>query len=124
MIVGRVEPGLDAILQLTIQGPTGQEVKIEAVVDTGFNGWLTLPPTLIHQLDLSWQQFGQALLADGSHSLFGIYEGIIVWDGQPRTILVDEADTMPPLVGMALLQGFELTIQVRPHGMVTIQPLP
>jgi hypothetical protein len=36
---------------------------------------------------------------------------------------VDEADTAP-LVGMALLEGFELRVQVRSNGKVTIKALP
>jgi hypothetical protein len=38
-----------------------------------------------------------------------------MWDGKARRILVDEADT-DPLVGMALLTGYELMMQVRARG--------
>ena len=38
-------------------------------------------------------------------------------------ILIDEADA-DPLVGMGLLDGCELRIQVRPGGKVTITSLP
>jgi hypothetical protein len=40
-----------------------------------------------------------------------------------RRLLVDEADT-DPLVGMALLNGYELKIEVRSRGKVEITPLP
>jgi hypothetical protein len=40
-----------------------------------------------------------------------------------RRVLVDEADT-DALVGMALLNGYELNMQVRPHGNVIIKRLP
>src|SRR5690349_5595959 len=113
MIRGSMNSDLEAIVRLTIQGPAGQQQDVDAIIDTGFNGWLTLPPALVAQLELSWQEYGRALLADGTDVVFDIYEGIILWDGQPRPIFVDEADTMPPLVGMSLLEGFELTIQVR-----------
>ena len=49
------------------------------------------------------------MLADGSESLFDIYEATIVWDGMPRRIAVDAADT-DPLLGMALLYGYELKV--------------
>jgi hypothetical protein len=62
-------------------------------------------------------------MADGSESIFDIYDATVIWDGQPRHIAVDEADTVP-LVGMALMEGFELSIQVRASGTVTIRPLP
>ena len=60
---------------------------------------------------------------DGSESVFDIYEGTVLWDGSPRRIAVDEASTAP-LVGMALLDGYELNVQVRSGGNVTIKVLP
>ena len=104
-------------------GPTDQQQEIEAVVDTGFDGWFSLPPALIAQLELQWRRRGRALLADGSECVFDIYEGTVLWDGRLRRIPVDEASTAP-LVGMALLQGYELNIKVRNHGNVTIKALP
>jgi predicted aspartyl protease len=63
------------------------------------------------------------LLADGSESIFDIYEATVVWDGEARRISVDEAETAP-LVGMSLLEGYELALQVRTGGVVTITALP
>ena len=40
-----------------------------------------------------------------------------------RRVLVDEADT-DALVGMALLNGYELNMQVRSGGKVTVKRLP
>jgi clan AA aspartic protease len=105
-----------------VRGPTGQEQEIEAVIDTGFDGNLSLPPSVIVLLNLEWRERGRALLADGSESVFDIYEGTVLWDGQARRIPVHEAETIP-LVGMSLLQGYELTVQVQPGGNVTIKPL-
>lgn len=65
----------------------------EAVIDTGFDGWFSLPPALIALLGLQWRRRGRALLADGSESVFDIYEGPVVWDGSPRRVVVDEAST-------------------------------
>lgn len=38
MITGFVTPLLEAKIPLTVQGPTGTSLQIEAVIDTGFNG--------------------------------------------------------------------------------------
>ena len=51
-----------------------------------------------------------------------IYVGLVVWERRPIRILVDEAGTTP-LVGMELLQGFELTMKVQRRGEVTIKRL-
>lgn len=101
----------------------GQEQEIQAVIDTGFDGSLTLPPALIATLGLPWRRRGRALLADGNESVFDIYEATVMWDGSPRRISIDEVD-IAPLVGMSLLYGYELTVQVVEDGSVLIKPLP
>ena len=52
MIVGEVTPNREAILRLTLRGLGGQEAVVEAVVDTGFTEYLTLPEETIATLDL------------------------------------------------------------------------
>ncbi len=123
MITGRVTANREAVIRVTVRGPGGQSRRIGAVIDTGFDGWLSLPPSIISFLGLAWRRRGRALLADGSESLFDIYEATVVWDRRRRRIPVDEADA-EPLVGMALLDGYELKMQVRAGGKVTIKALP
>lgn len=123
MIRGVVTADREVTIRLAVRGPTGDERAIEAVIDTGFNGWLSLPPSLISQFGLRWRQRARALLADGSEALFDIYEATVIWDGQARRVPAHEADTAP-LVGMSLLEGYELTIQVRPAGNVIVRVLP
>ncbi|MDP6417051.1 MAG: clan AA aspartic protease, partial [Gammaproteobacteria bacterium] len=67
------------------------------VIDTGFDGFLTLPASVIQDLGLVWRRRGRAMLADDS--LFDIYEAAVTWDGRPRRIAVDEAEC-DPLVGI------------------------
>jgi clan AA aspartic protease len=122
MRTGVVRAG-EARIRLRVRGPRGRGLKVEAVIDTGYTAWLTLPPALIAALDLPWQCFDRGILADGSESLFDVYEATVVWDRRARRIPVDEADTTP-LVGMGLLSGYELNMQVRPGGKVIIKPLP
>ena len=123
MIIGVVSAYREALIRLIVRGPRGQEQEIEAVIDTGFDGALSLPPVLIGPLGLPWRRRGRALLADGTESLFDIYEATVVWDGTPRRIAIDAADT-DLLVGMSLLYGYELTIQAVEGGRGIIQALP
>lgn len=122
MITGVVRDDRQAIVHLMVRGPAGQEQEIEAIIDTGFDGWLSLPSSLVVRLGLVWHRRGRALLADGSESVFDIYEATVDWDGEMRRIPVDEAETVP-LLGMSLLEGYELTVQVQPGGNVTIRAL-
>src|SRR5262249_29291172 len=119
MITGVVKAH-EARIRLKVQGPRGQEQEIEAVIDTGYTAWLSLPPALVAALGLRWQSFGRGILADGSECLFDVYEAKVVWDRRSRRLLVDEADTTP-LVGMALLSGYELKVQARACGKVTLK---
>jgi len=123
MITGVVTADREATIRLSVRGPTGSEHAIETVIDTGFDGRLSLPPLLVSHLGLPWRRRGRGLLADGSESVFDIYEATVIWDGHPRRVPVDEADTAP-LIGMSLLEGYELTVQVRSGGNVTIRVLP
>ena len=52
MIPGVVNNNLAATIHLQVRGPGGQEEDIEAVIDTGFNGFLTLSPALVTRLAL------------------------------------------------------------------------
>ncbi len=122
MITGTVTVAREAVIQLTVRGPSGQEQEIEAVIDTGFDGSLTLPSALIAALGLPWRRRGRALLADGSDSLFDIHEATVIWDGAARRIPVDKVD-MTPLVGMSLFYGYELTMQIVEGGRVHLKPL-
>src|ERR1700712_2691718 len=104
MITGWVNAFREAVIQLPVRSLGGQEQGVEVVIDTGFNGYLTLPPHLIEALDLSFRRNGRAVLGDGSEVTFDIHEAVILWGGQLRRIPVDSAET-EPLLGMGLLEG-------------------
>jgi predicted aspartyl protease len=82
-----------------------------------------LPPGLVSELGLRFHKRGQAVLGDGSTVVFNTYEATVLWDGRSRRIGVDAADT-EPLLGMGLLDGYDLHIQVVEGGKTQIQALP
>ena len=91
-----------------------------AIIDTGYSGNLTLPPTIVRELGLFFAGRVQAFLADATRVFFDVYEATVLWDGQPRQITVHESNATP-LVGMALLRGHNLNIDVESGGRVVIQ---
>jgi len=121
MITGVVDSD-EGRIRLQVKGSQGRIQEVEAVIDTGYSECLTLPRTVVAALDLQWRSLDRGTLADGSECLFDVYEAQVVWDGDICRILVDEADT-DPLIGMGLLRGYELNMQVCPHGKVTITRL-
>jgi predicted aspartyl protease len=46
MMTGIVNVDLEAVLRLSVRDAAGHSHDVEAVIDTGFNGFLTLPPAL------------------------------------------------------------------------------
>ncbi len=121
MITGTVR-GREARIRLLVRAATGQEQEIEAVIDTGYTAWLTLPSAMIASLALPWHSVGSGILADGSRCLFDVFEAAVIWDGRARRVFVDEADTTP-LVGMALMDGYELNVHVQSNGTVSLKSI-
>jgi clan AA aspartic protease len=111
-----------AWVRLAVRGTASSEERIDAVIDTGYNGWLTLPAELITALKLPWKTVVTGTLADGSEAPFEVFEGQVIWDGKPRRVPIHEANAKP-VIGMALLKGYELNIQVRSRGRVAIRQL-
>ena len=123
MITGVVTAAREAVLRVQVQGPAGQTVEVEAVLDTGFTGFLTLPTAVVMTLGLPFAGTTRATLSDGSEVGLDVFEATVRWDGQPRpvTVLVAEGGV---LVGMAMLFGFRLTLDGRIGGRVQLEALP
>ena len=120
MIEGAVNAAFQAIVTLPLLGPDGQFREIDAVVDTGYSGTLTLPTSVVTELGLAYWSIEWATLADGSEVAFHVYYAIVIWDGIARHTYAIAADNVP-LLGMALLEGHYLGVDVRDGGRVLIQ---
>ena len=118
MIAGVVNASLEAVISLAVQGPSGQTRDVDAVIDTGYSGTLTLPPSIVAELGLSFRSSGRAILANGTEDAFSTYDATVLWDGALREV---EADALgpTPLAGMALLEGHELCLAVTDGGRVS-----
>jgi clan AA aspartic protease len=111
-----------AYVVLPVRDASAEEVEIEFVLDTGFTGSLTIPPEACSALALPFLRLQPAHLADRSRIMLDVYEADLLWDGVERTVEVLAMDGAP-LIGMALLTGFDVRLQVAEGGLVTIEPL-
>ena len=123
MIRGVVNARLEAVVRLRVRGPGSAEVEVDAVVDTGFTSSLTLPADTVEALGLTRQSGGGAILADGSVRQFDSFAAEVAWNDGWRPILVYTVGA-EALLGMLLLAGHELRVEVIPGGSVAIDPLP
>ena len=121
MMYGRVNQSCEAILSIVVKNSTNTQFT-DAVIDTGFSGFLTLPSNLIVALNLTWKGRDIATLGDGNSCIFDVYIADIIWDGEYRTIDINQSETVP-LIGMRLLRGYDLHIQTIEGGDVTIKKI-
>lgn len=122
MMHGVVNLSCEATISLVIRNTDRQTRLVDAVIDTGYTGYLSLPREIIVALNLSWTGNDRGTLGDGSEATFEVYAATVIWDGQYRNIPVNEAETVP-LVGMSLLYGYDLQIRAVEGGNVTIKAI-
>jgi clan AA aspartic protease len=122
MMQGVVNLRREATFSLVVGNLEGQRQFIDTVIDTGFDGFLSLPAEIITRLELPWTISHTATLGDGSETLFDFYTGTVIWDGQYRTIDIAESET-EPLLGMAMLYGYRLQVDNVEGGIVKIEAL-
>jgi clan AA aspartic protease len=123
MINGKVTTTLEAMIDIEVSGPNPTPQQTEAVIDTGFNGYLTLPSHLVGLLNLPLAGSRYATLGDGSVVSLDAYYATISWHGQNRKVLVLEGDGAA-LVGMSLLHGSRFSMDVVIDGDLVIEELP
>ena len=116
-----VSDGREATVSLKVigAGSDRDSSNIQVAIDTGFTGHLKLPPETVRSLSLPERGFVEMELADGGMATLGVYEARVLWHWRPLRVPVYEADGAP-LIGMSLLRGSTLTIEVIPRGAVTI----
>lgn len=122
MIEGRVDD-FQAIVKLSIQAPGSEAQIVDATVDTGLDGFLTLAESVIDALKLPFAGYRRGMLADGSIVRLETYLAEVDWHGSARQMLASKTKSSN-LLGMSLLLGSRLDIEVTGHGEVTIEQLP
>ena len=111
------------MVRLVVLDRVHQPHDVDAVIDTGFNGFLTLPRAMVQTLQLPLAGNRRVTLGDGSTVVLDLYLATVLWDTQPREVLVLAAEG-GPLMGMAMLYGNRVMLHVVDNGDVLIDPWP
>ena len=111
---------LQAVIEIGILGTGGRSLRLDAVIDAGFTDFITLPAHAIQALGLSRKQGTLVQLADDRSVTFATFTALAELDGRTLPVDVYQAD-VDPLIGMALLKGFHLSIHVTSGGEVTVE---
>lgn len=122
MISGWVNSEFQAVVEVTLIGNAGQQMSIETVLDSGFQGYLVLSPDSIGSLGLQHPRRVEVVLADGQWVQLNSYIATVVWHDRPRLVVVLEAESTP-LMGTFLLWGSRVILDMEEGGGVSIEEL-
>ena len=121
MIQGAVV-GLQILVNVSFRLPNSPDIQIEFVVDTGFEGALTLPSNAVTALGLPYLGQINANLADDSSAKVDVYQATILWHGQEVSAAI-LAMGKRPLLGTFLLDGFNLNADFEDNGIAALKQL-
>jgi clan AA aspartic protease len=111
-----------ACVQVTFRLLGQPDLTMEFVVDTGFEGALTLPITTVKAMNLPFFQPLSANLANDDTVPVDTYVATIIWEGMELDVLVI-ATGKRPLLGTSLLRDKRLTVDFEENGVVQIRNL-
>ena len=121
-MTGVVTDDLEAVLTIMVHGPYGHR-QLQGTLDTGFTDFLTLAPEVINGLGLAYSHAVEGTLANGEVGRFNAYEADVDWDGVRFAIVVLAANGSP-LIGMSMLRGSLVCMEMVPGGEIYTEPLP
>ena len=122
MMTGTVTDVREIVIHLQALSVSQLPVSFSAVVDTGFNGFLTLQANTLIALEASSAGTRRAELGDGKIIEMDSYFVKIKWHDKVREILVLQAEGTP-LVGMSLLWGSRVAFEARADGPISIEKI-
>jgi clan AA aspartic protease len=122
MMQGFVNRNCEAMMPIVVGNDNKPRQLVEALIDTGFTGFLSLPLSMIESLGLPWIFSDSVTLGDGSEVIFQMYRATVIWNGQLKVVDVAASES-EPLLGMSLLYGFKLQIEAIERGIVIIEAI-
>ena len=117
MIRGKVNQFQQAWITLAVMDSEDRLQELEVVLDTGFTGYLTLPPDAIRRLGLPSAGYRIFELANGEPFEFNTYRATVSWHGRLADALVLQSDSVP-LLGMDLLWDSSVRLEAWADGEV------
>lgn len=120
---GVVQSSGDATVELQLRGPSGKVAWLKITVDTGLTQSLIVPPRMAIALDLEVRELTSYTLADGSTVDAPVYALEGSWFGGWAPVAAGCMDR-GALLGMQLMSGCRLCLDVVEGGSVWIDRLP
>ena len=106
---------------ITLRGPSGESVTLEALVDTGAS-FTSVPEEVLHQLSVPRTRNARLRLADGRLQVQALGEVAAEIDGESvHTIVVFGPPDSPPAIGAYTLEGLLLGVDPVEHKLVPLE---
>jgi len=118
MIIGHVRNGFP-LVTLALPGRRGT-MYVEFILDTGFEGELSVPGHVMRELDSELRASHLFLMADGSDRRAKQYRLSMDWNEEERRTEIIELEGRP-LLGNLLLEGCSVHMDMVDGGEVTIE---
>lgn len=120
MIEGTFGGEDELFFELELIAADGLELPVDAMLDTGFSGWLAMENQDLEGLDWIYVKQQRMRTAKGEFN-FNIYAGKVRIDGQEFDIPVHVGDGVPEfLLGRQWLKNRRLLVDI-PQGILTLE---
>ena len=124
MIRGRVNPEFKPIVNIQLRHENGEFSPFEVKFDTGFNGELGLPTSVIEILKKSPSESRVVTFANGEVATVNAYDVDAMIDGEVRRLNAMDFGSGSLLLGMKALPTWTGCVEFKINGDVTIQKMP
>ena len=115
------EEGLLPLVPIEVESGTEDDrTELEALLDSGFTGAISVPLRTVEGLKLEWSGEHSVTLGDASKVGVDLYEGIVLFAGRRyRCAVLATGDV--PTVGMHLMQGMKVCFEALEGGAIEIE---
>ena len=123
MIEGYINSStLSPMVPISLVGPDNEEIELNAIIDTGYNGEIILPESKILEMGLEFLGTIDSELADGQIVATELFAGRVKWFDTIQEISIGASQSNDVLLGTLLLVDCELNIDFK-RGEVNIKQL-
>ena len=116
-VEGHVDDQGQPIMEIRVGGSRG-EISLNAIVDTGFSGDVSLPTSIAVQLGLELWGSEVFELADGNRVEGLVFAGRLVLEDEEREAEIVLSNSQEALLGTGLLRGRCLEIDFRSKRVI------